>query len=318
MVRKIAELIRNHRRFLVAAHGKPDGDALAATLALTHALKRMGREVVAYNQDPPPADLRFLPGSELLVTELPAGARFDVGFILDAGSLDRAGSHLRDCCQVLVNIDHHPHSEPFGAFNYVDERACATGVLVYRILDAMGYAFDLSVATCVYTAILSDTGSFRYSNADREAFEVAGRMVDLGVDPWMISSRLYESQPEQRLHLLGMALGTLEVSSCGRYASLTVTLDMYQMTGATAEHTDRFVNYPRSIEGVEVALFYRQVADKRFKVGFRSRGRVDVGAIARRLGGGGHHNAAGALVDGSIDLVKQKVSRLLTPALAAL
>ncbi|TYO99718.1 phosphoesterase RecJ-like protein [Geothermobacter ehrlichii] len=318
MVRKIAELIRDNRRFLVAAHGKPDGDALAATLALANALKSMGKEVVAYNQDHPPVDLQFLPGCDALVTTLEAGSRFDVGFILDAGSLDRAGSHLKEHCRLLVNIDHHPYSESFGAVNYVDVRACATGVLVYRILAFMNYTFDLPVATCVYTAILSDTGSFRYSNADREAFEVAGRMIELGVDPWEISSRLYESQPEERLHLLGMALGTLEVSPCGRYASLTVTLDMYQMAGASAEHTDRFVNYPRSIEGVEVALFYRQVDENRFKVGFRSRGRVDVGAIARQLGGGGHHNAAGALVDGSIDLVKQKVSRLLTPVLAAL
>ncbi|GAB4556975.1 MAG: bifunctional oligoribonuclease/PAP phosphatase NrnA [Geothermobacteraceae bacterium] len=315
MITAIIDLIRNRNRFLVAAHGKPDGDALAATLALVNALRRIGKQVVAYNQDPVPKDLEFLPGSHAVVSHLDDGRRFDVGFILDAGSLDRAGSHLADHCDRLVNIDHHPFSEIAGALNYVDTGASATGVMVWRILEEMGYDFDPDVATCIYTAVLADTGSFRYSNADREAFEVAGRMVDLGVNPWEISSRLYESQPEERLHLLGMALGTLEVSPCGRFASIVVTEDMYRMTGANAEHTDRFINYPRSIEGVEVAIFYRQVGRREYKVGFRSAGRIDVGELARRLGGGGHHNASGALAEGTIELVKARVSNMIEEAL---
>ncbi|RMF46833.1 MAG: bifunctional oligoribonuclease/PAP phosphatase NrnA [Deltaproteobacteria bacterium] len=316
MIKAIVELIRDCDSFLVAAHGKPDGDALAATLALANALRRMGKQVVPYNQDPVPQDLGFLPGCNAVVSQLASTQRFDVGFILDAGSLDRAGSHLAKHCDQLVNIDHHPYSEIEGALNYVDTGASATGIMIWRILDGMGFDFDLEVATCIYTAVLADTGSFRYSNADREAFEVAGRMVEMGVDPWEISSRLYESQPEERLHLLGMALGTLEVSACGRFASIVVTEDMYRMTGANAEHTDRFINYPRSIEGVEVAIFYRQVGRREYKVGFRSAGRVDVGELARRLGGGGHHNASGALAEGTIELVKARVSDMIERALA--
>ncbi|RME35263.1 MAG: bifunctional oligoribonuclease/PAP phosphatase NrnA [Deltaproteobacteria bacterium] len=316
MTTAIIEAIRNNQSFLVAAHGKPDGDAMASTLALRNALVKLGKDVVAYNQDPVPQDLQFLPGAEAVVGAIAPDASFDIGFILDAGGLDRAGEHLAECCTRLINIDHHPFSEIDQALNYVDTSASATGVMVWRILAQMGFEFDRAVATCVYTAILADTGSFRYSNADREAFEVAGRMVDLGVDPWEISSRLYESQPEERLHLLGLALGTLEVSSCGRFASLVVTEDMYRITGANAEHTDRFINYPRSIEGVEVAVFFRQVDRRRFKVGFRSAGRVDVGELARRLGGGGHHNASGALVDGTIEMVKRTVYRMLEEALS--
>lgn len=311
MLQKINELIQQHQRFVVASHSSPDGDALSSTLALYNALKDNGKDVVAFNLDAVPQDLKFLPGSDDVVNVLPADVSFDVGFVLDAGALKRAGSHLRDCCHSLVNIDHHPFSEEFGVINYVDEQASATGVMIYRLLKEMGYPITRPIALCIYTAILSDTGSFRYSNANREAFQVAGEMVDLGINPWEVASGLYESQEEIRLHLLGMALQTLEVSGCGRYAALTVTEEMLTRTGAVPEHTDRFVNYPRSIQGVEVAIFFREVSREEFKVGFRSKGSVDVGALAREFGGGGHHNAAGALVSGHADSVREKVFRRL-------
>ncbi|HAD04832.1 MAG TPA: DHH family phosphoesterase, partial [Desulfuromonas sp.] len=145
----------------------------------------------------------------------------------------------------------------------------------------------------------------RYSNADAEAFRVAGEMVALGINPWDVASNLYESQPEKRLRLLALALPTLTVSASGLYASIAVTSAMLQQTGATAEHTDGFVNYPRSIHGVEVGLFFRQVDATSFKVGFRSKGAVDVGALSREFGGGGHHNAAGAMVKGTLDEVRR-------------
>ena len=171
-------------------------------------------------------------------------------------------------------------------------------------MQAAGHQVSNDVATCIYTAILSDTGSFRYSNANPEAFHVAGEMVAAGVDPWSIASGLYESQEEGRLRLLSLALPTLRVSHCGLYASIAVTLDMYDATGAIENFTDRFINYPRSIRGVEVAIFFRQLKKDSFKVGFRSMGKVDVGALARAMNGGGHHNAAGAIVEGSLESVQ--------------
>ncbi len=141
-------------------------------------------------------------------------------------------------------------------------------------------------------------------------------MIAAEVDPWSIASGLYESQDEQRLRLLAMALPTLKVSECGQYASVAVTMDMYESAGAEAEHTDRFINYPRSIRGVEVAIFFRQLAADSFKVGFRSKGSIDVGALARAMNGGGHHNAAGATVQGTLNDVQQwvftKVAELLS------
>ncbi len=312
MVQEILATIKSGRRFLVASHEGPDGDAIASTLALSNALQEFGKDVVAYNRDGVPEGFEFLPGAASLVQDLTGAAPFDAIFVLDAGELRRAGNHLRDLSQVLVNIDHHPHSEHFGAIHYVDEEAAATGVMIYRILQAGGVQPSLPVAQCIYTAILSDTGSFRYSNANSEAFRVAAEMVELGVDPWDIASGLYESQSEKRLRLLAPVLETLMVSPCGRLASVSVTRDMMVRTGTGPEHTDGFVNYPRSIKGVEVGLFFRQLDSDSFKVGFRSKGTVDVGALSRELGGGGHHNAAGAVVRGSMEEVRATVfSRLV-------
>jgi bifunctional oligoribonuclease and PAP phosphatase NrnA len=307
MLKAILKTISEGQRFLVAAHEGPDGDALASTLALTLALRELGKEAVAYNRDGLPAAFDFLPGANTLVDTLPAGERFDAGFILDAGELRRAGVELADCCATLVNIDHHPYSENFGSIYYVDTAACATGALVYRILAAGGWPISPEVAACIYAAIISDTGSFRYSNSNPEAFRIAGEMIALGVSPWDIATGLYEHQDPRRLRLLAQALATLTVSACGRFASLAVTSEMYAATGANAEHTDGFVNYPRSIRNVEVAIFFRQVSATAFKVGFRSKGQVDVGALSRELGGGGHHNAAGALVEGTLDGVRKTV-----------
>jgi phosphoesterase RecJ-like protein len=307
MIQAILSTIKAGNRFLVASHGSPDGDALASTMALTLALREMGKDAVAYNRDGMSGEMAFLPGSATLVSELAEEDRFDAGFILDSGELRRAGDHLAKCCRILVNIDHHPHSEHFGQIHYVDETASATGTLIYRILTAAGHVVSPPVATCIYAAILADTGSFRYSNADPEAFRVAADLIELGVCPWDVASSIYENRSERRLRLLGKVLGTLTVSSCGRYGSVTVTSDMFAETGALPEHTDGFINYPRSISGVEVALFFRQTGPQQFKVGFRSKGRVDVGQLARNLGGGGHHNAAGATLEGSLEEVRQAV-----------
>jgi phosphoesterase RecJ-like protein len=311
MIDAILSTIEGGQRFLIASHGNPDGDALASTMALANALLEMGKEVVAYNQDGLSDELAFLPGASLVVDTIVADQCFDAGFILDSGELRRAGSHLKDHCQTLVNIDHHPHSENFGSIYYVDETACATGALIYRILRAAGHPISLPVATCIYTAILTDTGSFRYSNADPEAFNIAAELVGLGVSPWEVSAHIYENRPAQQLRLLTAALKTLIISDCGRLGALSVTEQMLTETGTGPEHTDGLINYPRSIRGVKVALLFRQADEGCFKVGFRSKGEVNVGELARQLGGGGHHNAAGATLSGDLATIQQMVfSRL--------
>ena len=311
------DALASGQRFLIAAHEGPDGDAMSSTLALVNALREMGKDVVAYNVDGVPDKFRFLPGSETVVSTISDGEHFDVIAILDAGELRRAKLPARELCTTLINIDHHPFSEDFGDIYLVDDKASATAVMLYRVLMASDYTISPEVALCIYTGILSDTGSFRYSSADPEAFAIAGEMVAVGVDPWMVAGGLYESQEVERLQLLGKSLNTLRVSECGNYAAMTVTLQMLDELGVGPDLADSFVNYPRSIHGVEVALFFRELEADTYKLGMRSKGTVDVGALARELGGGGHHNAAGAVLKGSLEEVHQQVfSRLRALSIA--
>ena len=310
IVQQIIEKINNNQRFLVVAHENPDGDAIGSTLALALSLRDMGKDVVAYNADAIPDVMRFLPQCDVLVDSLPDNSHFDIAFVLDAGDLERTALPVRDLCQTVINIDHHPYSD-FGDLCYVDTDACATAVLIYRVLMACQYQPSLAVAKALYLGILSDTGSFRYSSANQESFAIAGALVGLGVDPWEVSSNLYESNTPERMRLLSLVLPSLQISSSGHYASISMTLDTLKQSGASEEHSDGFVNYPRSIRGVEVALFIHQISENIYKVSFRSRGAIDVGALSRKLGGGGHHNAAGAKINGTLDEVKSSVSILL-------
>lgn len=310
MIPSIVNQIKQGQTFLVVAHASPDGDAIGSTLGLAEALRLMGKDVVSLNVDGVPDTFSFLPGAGQLVTSIDPDSFFDVAFVLDAGDLVRAGISVKQHCRTLINIDHHPYSD-FGDICYLDTSASATGAMIYRVLCACGFDLSMDVAVPLYTAILSDTGSFRYSNADPEAFEIAGELVKLGIDTWDIASRLYESQPPQRMKLLSLVLATLDISTNEKYASVSMTTDMLTSAGAQAEDTDGFVNYPRAVRGVEVAIFFRQVSDVKTKVGFRSRGLVDVSEFARQLGGGGHHNAAGVTVDGQFGQVCQRVTSLL-------
>ncbi len=300
--------IEQGKSFLVTSHESPDPDAVGSSLALANYLAARGKEVTVYLCDPVPDNCAFLPMADRVVSELPE-RDFDVCFVLDVGEFRRAGKAITSCQRIgaLVNIDHHLGCELFGRHNLLDHKASATAVLIYRIIKAAGDEIDFPTALCIYTAILSDTGSFHYSNSDPESFAIAGEMISKGVNAWDVTEHLYESEPPQRIALLALALSDLTVSPSGEYASVTVTREMYRLTGSTAEDTDRFINYPRSIRGVQVALFFREVSDGVFKVGFRSKGKVDVSAVSAHFGGGGHHNAAGCTVKGSLAEVKSLV-----------
>jgi phosphoesterase RecJ-like protein len=308
MIERINEEIALNSTFLITTHENPDGDAVGSTLALASYLRRLGKEVTLYYRDQLPDLYSFLPLAETVVNAIPPGT-YDVCFVLDVGEFKRAGKELSEFRGIgkFINIDHHLHCDNFGAINLVDPEASATAALIYRIIRAAGHDIDYATALCIYTAVITDTGSFRYSNANNEAFTIAGEMVALGVDAWHVAEKLYERQPRERLALLALALATLEVSSRGDCAAVTVTLDMYEKSGATPELTDGFVNYPRSIRGVEVAVFFRELEPGLFKVGFRSKGTVNVSAIAQALQGGGHHNAAGCTLSGTLEDVRRIV-----------
>jgi phosphoesterase RecJ-like protein len=316
IIQQISSVISSNSTFLITTHEGPDGDAIGSSLALASFLRRSGKQVTVHYQDPVPELYAFLPGVDTVQRHIP-DQHFDVAFVLDIGEKRRAGAEFCAFSRVTttVNLDHHLSCENFADYNLIDSEAAATGVLVYRVIAALDYRFDLDTALCIYVSIITDTGSFRYSNANREAFSVAGEMIECGINAWDVAEKLYENQPQKRLELVARCLPTLEVFKDGQAASVTVTLDMYAATSADSELTDGFVNYPRSIRGVEVAIFFRQLEALKWKVGFRSKGKVNVATFSRALGGGGHHNAAGCTVDGSQADVKALVYKIVEESL---
>lgn len=313
----ICRILREKDRFLVACHENPEGDAIGSELALALALRKMGKTATVLNADPVPGNLLFLPGADTVVFE-EDGSMYDVAVVLDCGSPERTGRvapELRKC-PLLVNIDHHRTNGDRGELSLVDPDAAATGLLIHRVLSAMGYDICLDVATNIYVAVLTDTGSFHYSSSSPEAFEVAGEMVRRGVDPWAVAERVYETQSAHRLRLLGRVLDSLEVSAGGKVASITTMRETLREFAAGKDALEGFINYPRSIVGVEVAVSFREEEGDVFRVSFRSKGRVDVSAVAARFGGGGHRNAAGCTVPGALPDVKRKVLEALAAVLS--
>lgn len=315
-IQNIVEAIRQSRTVLVVSHEGPDGDAVGSSLGMAAFLRAIGKQVTVHLADPVPELYRFLPGADLVTDTIP-DQDYDLAFVLDVGEFRRAGTQFCSFKRIsrTINLDHHLTCENFGAYNLIDTEAAATGLLVWRVAADYGFTADYNTALCLYVAILTDTGSFRYSNANREAFEVAGLLMEQGgLNAWSVSEKLFESQPRKRLELLSRVLPTLEFVRNGQVASISVTLDMYAATGTDAELTDGFVNYPRSVAGVEVAILFRQLEERRFKIGFRSKGTVNVALLAQGFGGGGHHNAAGGTVEGTLEEVKQIVYKAVESA----
>ena len=315
-IEAICCLIREKSRFLIACHENPEGDAIGSELALALALRKMGKTATVLNSDPVPGNLAFLPGADTVVAEAD-GSTHEVAVVVDCGSPERTGrveTELRKC-PFLVNIDHHSTNDAQGDFCLIDTEAAAAAILVHRILVALGAAIDRDIAVNIYAAILTDTGSFRYSNASPEAFRIAGDMVRTGIDPREVAERIYETQTAEKLGLLGRILGSLELASGGRIAAITTRKEDLRDFSATRDHLEGFINYPRSIIGVEVAAAFREEDAGEFRVSLRSKGRVDVSAVAAALGGGGHRNAAGCTVRGPLDEVKRRVFGMLEAAL---
>ncbi len=305
---RCVDALRSGKRFLIAMHEFPDGDALGSALALNLVLKEMGKEVVVYSPQSPPSSLQFLPDCHRIVSHLDDQMRFEVSIACDSGDELRLGPDFPDRNRrgITLNIDHHPRARWSGDVNLVDPRAAATGALVFRILERMEVTISLEVATCLWVCLVSDTGSFRHSNTNEECMRIAWALVLRGVKPAEIASRMFESQPLSRVRLLSRVLQTLSLNSTGQVAWVVVGREISEKSNS--EETDGFISYPRSIVGVEVAMLLREEGE-RIRVSFRSRGRADVGAVAAHFGGGGHHNAAGCWVNGSFPQVLALVLR---------
>jgi len=307
-VSAIASVIESSDSFVISTHINPEGDAIGSSIGLALSLRKMGKKVSVVNFDPVPEFLKFLPGIEAVQISDTIGGRHDAWLVLDCEP-ERTGMRnwSKPPVDRVVNIDHH-HTNPRTADVYwVEPEAAATGEMVFDLLTEMGAPIDRDIATNLYTAIFTDTGSFRYSNTDSDSLTKSGRLLEYGVNTWEIAENVYETKSFGRMKLLGLVLSGLEISDDGRLAWVSVLENHYAATGTSAEDTDGFINYPRAVKGVEVAVLFREAGQGRIKVSFRSKGRVDVSRLASALGGGGHPNAAGAVLEGLIDDVKRTV-----------
>lgn len=309
MIATIAREFKNNERFLVATHVNPDGDAIGSLGALALVLEGMAKQVVAYCQDEVPRFLRFLPYSDRIVREISDPDRFEVAVVLDCGELDRIGSAAEALQHVrkIIHIDHHSSSDDFGQLNLVRPECSSTAEILYEIFQAIPVSLTPEAAENIYTAILTDTGSFRFASTTARALAIASEMVSHGVVPQKVASEIYESMSPERIQLLALSLDTLTLRSNGRLAAMRVSRRMLEETGTSFIDTDGFVNYPRAISTAEIAVFFREMDSDQVNVSLRARGGLNVAEFARIHGGGGHHNAAAFRLKGSWSEVVEKV-----------
>jgi phosphoesterase RecJ-like protein len=312
----IAEALKGCSSVLISAHKNPDGDALGSQLGLMLALDKMGKSVFVHNLDPVPEIYRFLPHTDRIRVGKPVQGRYDAFIVVDADPPRTGLFEATYPAGVLINIDHHITNPRDWPLTWVDTAASATGEMIFKLIQELGVTIDREIALCLYASIFTDTGSFRYSNTTPESLRIAATLIELGADSWLVTENVYESFSFPRLKLLGTVMANMERNGNGRTAWVVVTDELYRQTGTTAEDTDNFVNFVRSAKGVEVAILFRQTGREQYKISMRSKGRVDLSGLAQSLGGGGHKNAAGSVLDGSIERVKKRVIGEVEQAIA--
>jgi phosphoesterase RecJ-like protein len=309
-LQRIAEVVRAGTRFLLLTHLAPDGDSLGSALAMRLVLGRMDKEALVVSRDVVPQRYRFLPGAETIVHDLPTngdGKSIDAVLTFECPDVGRTGWPDVAERHLVVNVDHHEDNALFGRINWVEPAAPAVGEMVTRLLRHLGQEVDRDVATCVYTALMTDTGSFTYSNASAATLRLGAELVDRGADPYRIALEVYDSNRFERLKLLGAALERLQWDPSGRLAWMRVGRDDLDRFHALPEDMDDLVNYPRSVRGVDIAAIFKEMEPGKFRVSLRSKGAIDVFRIARAFQGGGHRNAAGCSIEGTYEEVRDRV-----------
>ena len=305
---------------MLASHSGPDGDAVSSLLALGLAIGKLGRKTTIYNASPIPAVYRFLPSVERIVRHIKKANTYDLALVLDCGNLPRVGEAHSTVSQipVVINIDHHISNTGFGDIQLVDPLACSTAEIVYRLIKAMDVPIDNAMATSLYTGILTDTGSFRFSSTNQAAFAISQEMAELGVQPHDVAQQVYGTYSLGRIKLLNLALDSIEISDNGKLSIMTVTGAMFAETRTQPEDADGMINYARRIEDVKVAALIHEQKNGttnsngrcRYHVSLRSDGSVDVAAIAGSFGGGGHASAAGFQVETTLTKLKSDINTL--------
>lgn len=289
------EALRRGRCFAVLLHIRPDGDSIGSSLALGLALRRLGKSVHLMRADDIPSNMSFLPGVDGFRHFSEVTEDIDTAVFLDCGDIDRIGpakAVLKPGVRI-VNIDHHPSNRRFGDVNYIEPRAAAAGEIVHDLIKDLGVDIDFAIASALYVAVITDTGSFRYENTSAKTHEIAAGMLRAGVRPSEVARAVWEDRSLSSMRLLEAALRNLSVSEDGRLAWTVLSREDFERAGADSSESEGIVNYPRTLRGVEVAVLFLEEASGEVKVSLRSNRAVDVSRIAADLGGGGHARAAG-------------------------
>ena len=308
----ILKVIEDGERFLVCSHAGPDGDAVGSMLAMGMMLEQMGKHADLVSADRVPINFRALPRADRIQKGLRVHGLYDAVILLECDGVERTRLQGLEAFY-KVNIDHHATGVEFADLNWIDREAACVGEMVFRLFRAAGVALTAEAASCIYTTVLTDTGGFVYGGTRASTFELARELTLAGADPIKIAQQVYFSTPISKLLLLGAALKNLHRE--GRFAWLWITQEDMARSCAAEEDCEGIVKYALSIAEVEVAAFLRELEEKRVRVSLRGKGRVNVAAIAERLGGGGHENAAGCTLDGPLMRAKEQIAGELRAAL---
>jgi len=316
----IAEILRTRRRFVMMSHVRPDGDALGCTIAMALCLKRMGKDVAAWNEEGVLEKFRYLPGHELVTIPPIEPQRFDVAIVLDTATRERVGTCLPAVghADLWINIDHHPTNPRFGDLVHIDPVAPATGQILYELFRSCELPLDNRIAENLFVAISTDTGSFQYPATTARTYEIGAELIRAGVDVGELSRKMYESYPRRRLELLRALLNTLRFTAGDRCASVSLSKTTASELAVLPEDNEGLIDHIRAIDSVVVAAFFEELEGGKVRISLRSKDpRADVAKVCSQFAGGGHTLAAGARIKGTLAEVQERVLAAIDTALAA-
>ena len=314
----LLKLIHERKSFVISSHLRPDGDAIGSALGLMHLLEAMGKTATVCFVDPVPVNFQFLDGRERVSTTFAAA---DAVIFLECDSIERSSIDRQQFDvappKLVINIDHHRSGREFADFNWIDPEAAAVGCMVYDLALAAGVPVSRSMAECLYAAILTDTGSFNYPSTTASTFAMAEHLVQSGANPNRIAADVYFSNPPSKVRLLGIALSNIQIDGAVSWSHVTVA--EMERVGASVEDCEGVANHLIGIAGVEAAAFLRELPEQNeFRLSLRSRRALDVSAIAEHFGGGGHRNASGCSIEGTLEEVTRLIVEQMREACSPL
>ncbi|MGB9613500.1 MAG: DHH family phosphoesterase [Candidatus Margulisiibacteriota bacterium] len=307
ILQKIKGALKNAKNAILAVHIDPDGDAVGSMLGLGMMLEKKSLYVTYYSADGVPKIYKFLPGAEKIKSEIYPSSQFDLALVIDSSDLSRLGNkiNLKQIASLIINIDHHPDNTNFGDINYI-AKTSSVAEQIYELGKYLRIKMDKKIAECLYVAMITDTGNYRYENTSEKTFKIAAELLRAGISTHELTTRIYDTKSMASIRIMAKALSHLKISEDHKVAWASVTEEMMKEVGAKGEDLIGIVDQIRALDGVEVAILFRQDKNK-VKINFRSKTKVNVSELAKHFGGGGHHKAAGAIIEGAIEDVEKKV-----------